>query len=426
MDLEVVRVDRTTVEVPYRPVQARNMHRQWPSWKYFEVCEVELGCGAVGHGETMLFYGFASPPGYVEDADVERATGANAATLMWDDSLKPGLQIALFDAVGRALEVPVHALLGEQVRERTSLSWWCNDMPAEDWAAECEAAIEAGYTNIKLKGRPWFDIYEQIDRIHEVTPPEFGVDIDFNSTLLDAERGLPILEEIETYPQVEAFEGPIPFDDIEGYRTLREQLDSDIVRHYGADTEQTICEGLCDGLVVSGGATRATERAAVAAMADMPFFIQHVGTGITGAWTLHLAAVCSHARWPTINCFQLFEDDLLVDSIAVENGTASVPDAPGLGHEVDTGRVEELAVETPETEPQPPRLMRAHWPREDTVMYFAEGQQMPDTAREAEMPYYQRDATASLIPDDGSAAWADLRERALAAPVTVSAADAPF
>ncbi|MFB6217754.1 MAG: hypothetical protein ABEH77_01020, partial [Halobacteriaceae archaeon] len=114
MELTVERVDRHPVEVPFREVPRRNMDRELPHWRYFEVYEVELGDGSVGHGESMCFYTW----GRTGPEEVERARGGNAADLMWDDSLGAGLQIALFDAVGRALEVPVHALLGDQVNER--------------------------------------------------------------------------------------------------------------------------------------------------------------------------------------------------------------------------------------------------------------------------------------------------------------------
>jgi L-alanine-DL-glutamate epimerase-like enolase superfamily enzyme len=424
MDLEVVRVDRTTVEMPYREVHARNMHRQWPSWKYFEICELELACGAVGHGETMLFYGW----GKTEDEDVQRARGENAAALMWEDSLGPGLQMALFDAVGRALDVPAHDLLGGAVHEEVPLSWWCNDMPAEDWVAECEAAIEAGYENIKLKGRPWFDIREQASAVAAATPEWFRVDIDFNSTLLDAERALPILQDIEEHPQIHTFEGPLPGEAVEGYKTLCRNLDANVARHFPSDPgpETSLCEELCDGFVVCEGARETLAQADTVAVWEKPLFVQQVGTGITGAFALHLAGVSEAATLPGINCFQLYEHTLLEDPIEVSNGTAPVPDGPGLGHDVDMAKVEEYAVEKPAEEPQPPRLMKAHWPAEGVVMYFAEGQQMPDTAREADMPYYQDGATARLVPDDGSEAWSDLRERALAEPVRMDESDDPF
>mgnify|MGYP003752729263 CR=1 FL=1 len=128
---------------------------------------------------------------------VERVMGRNAHEVMWDDSIGYGLQMALFDAVGKTLEVPVHALLGEKVRDRAKLSWWAIDMPAEDWASECREALDLGYRDFKAKGRPWQDVYAQLDALHEIVPDDFNIDMDFNSTLLDPEHAIPILQRLE-------------------------------------------------------------------------------------------------------------------------------------------------------------------------------------------------------------------------------------
>ena len=142
---KVNRIDRIPVEVPFRQVPERNMARELPHWKYFEIFEVELHSGQVGYGETMLWYTHHAPT----DDDVKRALGRNAIELLWDDSLGSGLQMALFDAVGRAAGVPIHSLFGDKVHDRTSLSWWDFDMPAEDWATECQEALRLGYTAFK-------------------------------------------------------------------------------------------------------------------------------------------------------------------------------------------------------------------------------------------------------------------------------------
>ena len=53
----------------------------------------------------------------VSDASVERVLGQSPAELMNDDSLGAGLQMALFDVVGKILEVPVYQLFDNQCRE---------------------------------------------------------------------------------------------------------------------------------------------------------------------------------------------------------------------------------------------------------------------------------------------------------------------
>ena len=65
-----------------------------PHWKYAAIFTVHLQSGHKGYGETLLYYTW----GATTKADVRRARGQDAAALMWDDSLRAGLQMALFDA----------------------------------------------------------------------------------------------------------------------------------------------------------------------------------------------------------------------------------------------------------------------------------------------------------------------------------------
>jgi L-alanine-DL-glutamate epimerase-like enolase superfamily enzyme len=414
MDLAIDRIDRHPVELPFREIPRRNMDRELPHWRYFEVVEVELSDGTVGHGETMLFYTW----GRTEDRDAERARGGDAVSLMWDDSLGPGLQTALFDAVGRALDVPAHALLGSRGREEAPISWWCIDMPPEDWVAEAELARERGYTDMKLKGRPWFDIRDQLDALDRVLPPSFEIDVDFNATVLDADRGVPLLEELDQYPQVSAFEGPIPRADHEGNRRLREAVEADVVHHY-ADPVEMVGEGVCDGFVVSGGATAMRNTAGALADADggRPFWVQRVGTGITAAFSVQFGAVAETAAWPAVTCHQLYEHDLLVDGLDVSGGTAAVPDRPGLGVEVDTDAIEEYACEKPASQPYPRRLVECRWPDGPVLYLVGNDDQVLDAARDGVMPYFERGPTAELRPDDGSEEWEQVYRAALDGPV---------
>ncbi|MDH7568734.1 MAG: dgoA protein, partial [Armatimonadota bacterium] len=179
MNLEIREVERIPVSVPYREVPARNMVRELPHWTLFEICKVTLANGVTGFGETMQYYTW----GTVTDAAVRRVVGKNAAELMWDDSLGAGLQMALFDAVGKATGVPVHRLLGHQHRDRCFVGWWDIDMPAEDWILECRQAVAEGYTAFKSKARPWFDLEQQVRTLCETLPPWFDLDMDFNGFL---------------------------------------------------------------------------------------------------------------------------------------------------------------------------------------------------------------------------------------------------
>lgn len=415
----VEKIDRVTVKVPFREVPERAMRRELPHWWYSEVFQVRLRSGKVGFGETLLYYTW----GVTDDGDVRRAVGKNAVELMWDDSLGAGLQMALFDAAARTAGVPVHRLLGKRVHERTPLSWWNIDMPPADMAAECEEAYRRGYRSYKTKGRPWFDLWEQVAAAARAVPESFKIDLDFNSTLLDAERAVPILKELERYPQIDIYETPIPQNDIKGNQAIRKATRVKIAMHYGSPPPAVaLREDVCDGFVVGGGASRLLAQGAVAAMADKPFWLQLVGTGITAAFSLHFGAVLSHARWPAVNCHQLYESSLLTESITVEEGFAKVPDKPGLGYELDRDVIERCKVVKPKQRPDPPRLVETSW-LDGRKMYIANSGRVNFLLTQAmggKIPFYERGVTTRLVPDDGTSAWRERYEKARNGPVFVN------
>ena len=46
-------------------------------------------------------------------------------------------------------------------------------MKPEEWAAEAKTAEAHGFTNIKVKARPWFDIDQQLGAVCEAVSPHF-------------------------------------------------------------------------------------------------------------------------------------------------------------------------------------------------------------------------------------------------------------
>lgn len=408
--LTISEIKRTTVKPPFREIPARAMAREIPHWQWLEVFEVTLKGGSVGFGESMLFYSWKA----TDDAAVERVRGRNAAEVMWDDSLGAGLQMALFDAVARTFEAPVHSLLGTKVHQTTPLSWWNIDTPPEDMAAECREAFKQGYRAYKTKGRPWFDLWQQIELSARDVPPEFKIDMDFNDTLLTAERGIPILKQFDHVPQVAIWETPIPQKDLAGNAAIREAVRPLIAMHYGSPEPRDVIRAkACDGFIANGGASEVMNVQAVCAMQDQPFWLQLVGTGITAAFSLHFGGVCSHATWPAVNCHQLFTHSLLRESIAVKEGVAAVPDGPGLGYELDQDAIAKYRVDKPKERPNPPRLLETTWP-DGRTMYIASGRTnfLLNQAIAGKTPYFEKGVTTRLVPDDGSSRYRDLLAKA--------------
>ncbi|MEQ9411010.1 MAG: mandelate racemase/muconate lactonizing enzyme family protein [Fuerstiella sp.] len=408
---EVVNVERTTVKLEYRETPRRNMDRELPHWRYIELCQVELKSGQTGVGETMLYYTWGVP----SDEDVARVIGKNAIDAMWDDTLGAGLQMALFDAVGRTADVPAHALLGRRVHQTTPLSWWNIDTSAADMALECQAAQRLGYKSYKTKGRPWFDIFQQLETATKNVPADFKIDMDFNDTLLTAEQGMSILRRLAHYPQVDIYESPIPQSDIAGNRKICENTRVQVAMHYGSPEPRLVVQsGCCDGFVAGHGASKLMATGRFCGEVEMPFWLQLVGAGLTAAFSLHFGGVLREARWPAVNCHQLFENDLLTDGIVVRNGHADVPDRPGIGYDVNWDLVSKLTVPKPASRPEPQRLIETTW-ADGRRMYTASNGKvnfMLTAAQQGAYPYFADGADTRLVPDDGTERWKKLYNKA--------------
>lgn len=342
--MKIERVERMMVRVPFHPSHVAPMGRASGDWSLVELCRVTTDSGETGWGETIVHYTWAK----VTDATADSVLGRNPFSLLWDDTLGAGLQMALWDLCGKAAGVPAYQLLGRKVRDECPLSYWCMDMAPEEWAAEAQRALSLGYTSLKLKARPWWDLVAQLEALAAVIPPHFHLDLDFNDTLCNAAKAVPYLKRLERFPNVTFFESPIPQRDVAGGRALKQHIGTPIAHHFGSPPIMTALEeGVCDGFVLCGGAQRVAREAATAAHAEKPFWLQLVGTGLTTAWALHQGAVYTHAQWPAITCSEIYTDDLITEPLAVRDGYVRVPEAPGLGVTLDEEAVERLREDYP-------------------------------------------------------------------------------
>jgi L-alanine-DL-glutamate epimerase-like enolase superfamily enzyme len=409
-------IERIVVDVPFTPrCQEWNAREVW-QWRISEVIRITTDTpDMVGYGETILHYTW----GRVSDAAVERVRGGNPADFLGDDSLGAGLQMALYDLVGKALGVPAYRLFNlPRVREWCPISWWNIDMPPEALAAEAQEAVAAGYTSYKIKARPWWDIYAQVEAISAVTPPHFRLDLDWNNMLLNAGNAAPVLATLDTYPRVAIYESPIFQHDIEGQRLLRRKTTRPLALHFGEPPFPTVVrDEVCDGFVVGGGVASVLRQGALAAAFEKPFWLQLVGTGLTTALSAQLGAVLPFAQWPSVNCLNNYADTLLATPLTIQGGMLRVPDAPGLGVEVDDAALMRYRMHPPYALPAPRMIMSVVWPGGRVMHYTTMRPQCWDDFWAGNQPVQERGVTTQVRADDGTPEWAELYERALRAPV---------
>ena len=414
--LKIKDVERLTLRVPFTERAGKwNALLVW-QWQIVEIIRVTTDDGSVGYGETLPHYTW----GQVADEALERVRGRNAAELLGDDSLGAGLQMAIYDVVGKALEVPVYRLLNlPKVRDWCPIAWWNTKMSPEDLALEAQAAVAAGYIFHKFKTRPWFDVYEQVEAISAVTPEHYRLDLDWNGMLMNVGTATPVLKRLDQYDRVSIYEGPINQADVEGQRELRRNVDKPIAIHFGAPPFPTaVKEAVCDGFVIGGGVSAMLCQGQLAGEFEKPFWLQMVGVGLVTALSAHLGAVLKHAQWPTITCMNNYSDDLLTASLEISGGFMRVPEGPGLGVQLDEAALEKYAMEPPYRLPDPRHILSVVWPG-GRVVHFANMRDhvWPHFRLHGNDPAQEPGARLEIWDDDGSQEWEELYQRVQQGPV---------
>lgn len=436
-ELRVTGAERVTLNVPFRPRIADWNELLVHQWQVVELIRLTTDDPEIiGWGETLPYYTW----GRVSEEAIARVTGARLFDLLGDDTLGAGLQMAIYDAAGKAAGVPVHRLFNLPViRRACPIAWWNHDMPAEILADEAADAITEGYIAHKMKARPWIDLFEQVDAISGATPPHYRIDMDWNDTLLGVGNAARILGELDAYERVALYEGPIPQRDIEGYQALRRKVSKPLAIHFGHPPfAMSVRAEMCDGFVVSGGVSSVLNQGLLAAAFDKAIFLQMVGTGLTTAMMTHLGAVLPSARWPAVTCLNNFSDDLLASPLTFQAGYVRVPDGPGLGITVDEEAITRFQVPDNPTAPafRLPRrssILTLTRPGDRVTHYAAMwrstlmddekrpatdvGPQLWDDFLAGNQPVDERGVRLTFRHDDGSPEWRDLYERAVRGPV---------
>lgn len=343
--LSIKHIETISLNIPfYCERVSQHMHRAATHGERVYVYRTELSNGVIGYGENL----------YDESGNIDRLIGQNPFACMNDDGVGFGIQMSLYDAVGKTVEVSVSELIGPRVREKCPISWWDIDMPPEDWVAEVQESIKRGYTSAKLKARPWRDIYAQVEAVGNAVPSDYKLDIDFNGFLRTADNAIPVLQKLDKHPNVAIYESPFYLGtDIEGAGRLQQAVEKRIVEHYNEACLHARCSG---GFVVGGGVKSLLRTNALCSSFEQPYWLQMVGTGITTAYCIHLGSVLSQAELPAITCHELWESDLLETRLDVEDGMIQVPESPGLGVIIDEEALRTYRVE--KDVPPPAQLFR--------------------------------------------------------------------
>ena len=277
-----------------------------------------------------------------------------------------GIDIALWDIIGKSVGKPVHKLIGGAFRTEveayaTGLYFVDMNRLVEEAVEEAREFVDAGFRAVKMKiglGSIQQD-YERVKAVREAVGPNVKLMVDANHAF-----SVPVairlgrkLEELD----IEWFEEPISPEDIDGYVEVSRALDmavaggeNDFTRWGFRDAITRKAMDIVQPDVCAAGGITECKKIATMATAHGVECVPHAwGSAIGLAATLQFLAAIpdqppSLFPYPVMLEFEQtenpFRDDLAKDPITQTGGRVKIPAGPGLGIEIERSVIEAYKV----------------------------------------------------------------------------------
>jgi D-galactarolactone cycloisomerase len=260
-----------------------------------------------------------------------------------------GVDIALWDILGKVRGVPVYQLLGGKCRDKVPVyATALYPEEPEKVAARARAFADQGFHGVKIK--VGFDLEQDI-RIVRAVREELGKDF---TVMTDANQGYSVdvgLKAAAAFAECGAFwlEEPLFVEDIEGHATLREKTKVPIAVGENLHTyyafENFIVRGAVDfiqpDVARAGGITEIKRITALAAKHNVPVSFHTWGDGVALAASVHLSAALKDCIVMELDyTYNPLREELLKEPFKVQKGLLTPPDKPGLGIELNPQALE--------------------------------------------------------------------------------------
>ncbi|MEJ8823303.1 muconate/chloromuconate family cycloisomerase [Variovorax humicola] len=331
---------------------------------------VRLVCsdGLTGIGETTtiggLAYGEQSPESIksaidtyiapllvgVDATRVNVAMQRVSASVQGNSFAKSAIEIALLDAQGQRLGLPVHALLGGAMRDSLPVLWTLASGDATRDVDEALALIEARRHNVfklKIGSHPLAEDIAHVQAIRRGLGDDVMLTVDVNQAWDEttAVRGIAALEAIG----VGLIEQPVARRNRRALKRLAARFDvaimADEAVHDAIDAFDLAADAAADvyALKISqaGGLWPTLRAAAIADAGGMGIYGGTLLEGSVGSIAAaHAFAACPTLAWGT----ELFGPLLLKDDVVVQRPEyrdfeLQLPQVPGIGVQLDLDKL---------------------------------------------------------------------------------------
>lgn len=269
-----------------------------------------------------------------------------------------GIEIALWDIMGKKLRVPIYKLLGGRCRDKIRLyanNWFegANFNP-EAYADKAQEIVNQGYTALKFdpfrgdylnRSIPWDEetfAMEMVKAVREAVGEEIKIAIDahgaFNTT-----TAIRLARELEKYDLL-FFEEPIPPENPATLAKVAGAVDVPICvgerlftrQGFREVIEKDIASIIMPDIVRTGGISESKKIAAMAEIHHIPVAPHNPNGPVSTLATAHLAAsIPNFLILEFMSIDAPWRDEIIKDGLCVKDGFLELPSKPGLGTELN-------------------------------------------------------------------------------------------
>ena len=358
--MKITAVEVTVVEIPQiSPIAPYRSHVRTSSTTCSAIIRVETDEGVHGWGEANVNF-LPDISARKMQADAAWAHGRDPLNIAafhrdcpLETRLKSGIELALWDILGKVCNVPVAMLLGGILRPEVELAA-CMGIQSYERAGEIASLyVEQGFSTLKTKaGSNADEDFEMARGIRDAVGDKLKLRIDPNRAY-SPQQAADLAKRLEQF-DLEYFEQPIPAEPLADAHWLRQQTSVPIALNESVIDPASVIEiiradaasHILPDTHIAGGIGPCAIIGQLCEAANIPC-IMHCGhdLGPKTAAMIHVAASGPAYSLANDSTYYGLEDDILVEPFEIVRGKIAVPDKPGLGLECDTGKLRKYAVD---------------------------------------------------------------------------------
>lgn len=265
------------------------------------------------------------------------------------------VEMALWDILGKSLNVPVYRLMGGKANEKVRIyvnGWFAGTKTPKEFGEKAKVAVQKGITAMKSDpfGKSYLDISSKdlntaLECIAEVRAA-VGDSVDLlieGHGRFNIPTATKIARELEQFRPM-WFEEPVPPDNLDVLKAVRDKSPVAISAgerlytrwDYRKLFDLAAADYIQPDLSHAGGIMECKKIAAEAECRYIPFAPHNPSGPVANAATLQLAASCPNFCILEIMYSDVaYRKDVTNESLTYKDGYMEIPDKPGLGIEIN-------------------------------------------------------------------------------------------